>query len=96
MAFGFNCALGAEQMKLFVQILVDLLIFISFVTLTPPPKKKKNFSCSTIQTQGLPNAMENYDENPEAMSKNVEPFSKEGLVTIVGGCCGTLTYDTIY
>lgn len=43
----------------------------------------------TIQQQGLPNAMGEYDESPEAMAKNVEPFAKEGLVTIVGGCCGT-------
>lgn len=33
--------------------------------------------------------MGEYDETPEAMAKNVEPFAKEGLVTIVGGCCGT-------
>lgn len=33
--------------------------------------------------------MGEYDESPEAMAKNVEPFAKEGLVTIVGGCCGT-------
>lgn len=33
--------------------------------------------------------MGEYDESPEQMAKNVEPFAKEGLVTIVGGCCGT-------
>lgn len=33
--------------------------------------------------------MGEYDESPEAMAQNVEPFAKEGLVTIVGGCCGT-------
>lgn len=33
--------------------------------------------------------MGEYDESPEAMAKNVEPFAQEGLVTIVGGCCGT-------
>jgi 5-methyltetrahydrofolate--homocysteine methyltransferase len=33
--------------------------------------------------------MGEYDESPEAMAINVEPFAKEGLVTIVGGCCGT-------
>jgi len=33
--------------------------------------------------------MGEYDESPEAMATNVEPFAKEGLVTIVGGCCGT-------
>lgn len=40
--------------------------------------------------------MGNYDENPEAMSKNVEPFSKEGLVTIVGGCCGITLNPTLF
>ena len=33
--------------------------------------------------------MGEYDESPEQMAKNVEPFAQEGLVTIVGGCCGT-------
>lgn len=33
--------------------------------------------------------MGEYDESPEAMAANVEPFAKEGLVTIMGGCCGT-------
>jgi 5-methyltetrahydrofolate--homocysteine methyltransferase len=33
--------------------------------------------------------MGEYDETPEQMANNVEPFAKEGLVTIVGGCCGT-------
>lgn len=33
--------------------------------------------------------MGEYDESPAQMAINVEPFAKEGLVTIVGGCCGT-------
>jgi 5-methyltetrahydrofolate--homocysteine methyltransferase len=33
--------------------------------------------------------MGEYDETPAAMAKNVEPFAQEGLVTILGGCCGT-------
>jgi 5-methyltetrahydrofolate--homocysteine methyltransferase len=33
--------------------------------------------------------MGEYDESPAAMAKNVEPFAAEGLVTILGGCCGT-------
>ncbi|KAI7895084.1 methionine synthase [Mucor mucedo] len=73
MAFGLNCALGADQMKPFVQ-------------------NMSRFSDSHIicyPNAGLPNAMGEYDETPEAMAKNVEPFAKEGLVTIVGGCCGT-------
>lgn len=33
--------------------------------------------------------MGEYDETPAQMAKNVEPFAQEGLVTIIGGCCGT-------
>ncbi|KAI8056297.1 methionine synthase [Gilbertella persicaria] len=72
-AFGLNCALGAEQMKPFVQ---NISRFTDAHIICYP-------------NAGLPNAMGEYDESPEAMAKNVEPFAKEGLVTIVGGCCGT-------
>lgn len=72
-AFGLNCALGAEQMKPFVQ---NISRFADTHIICYP-------------NAGLPNAMGEYDESPEAMAANVEPFAKEGLVTIVGGCCGT-------
>ncbi|KAK4513748.1 Protein phosphatase methylesterase 1 [Mucor velutinosus] len=72
-AFGLNCALGAEQMKPFVQ---NISRFTDAHIICYP-------------NAGLPNAMGEYDESPEAMAINVEPFAKEGLVTIVGGCCGT-------
>ncbi|KAI9021620.1 methionine synthase [Phycomyces nitens] len=73
MAFGLNCALGAEQMKPFVQ---NISRFTDTHIICYP-------------NAGLPNAMGEYDESPAAMAKNVEPFAREGLVTIVGGCCGT-------
>ncbi|KAI8882427.1 methionine synthase-like protein [Backusella circina FSU 941] len=73
LAFGLNCALGADQMKPFVQ---NISRFTDAHIICYP-------------NAGLPNAMGEYDETPEQMAKNVEPFAKEGLVTIVGGCCGT-------
>ncbi|ORZ19481.1 methionine synthase [Absidia repens] len=73
MAFGLNCALGAPQMKPFIQ---NISRFTDAHIICYP-------------NAGLPNAMGEYDESPEQMAINVEPFAKEGLVTIVGGCCGT-------
>ncbi|KAI8063784.1 methionine synthase [Gongronella butleri] len=72
-AIGLNCALGAPQMKPFIQ---NISRFTDAHIICYP-------------NAGLPNAMGEYDESPEQMAKNVEPFAKEGLVTIVGGCCGT-------
>ncbi|KAI7903626.1 methionine synthase [Cokeromyces recurvatus] len=72
-AFGLNCALGAAQMKPFIQ---NIGRFTDAHIICYP-------------NAGLPNAMGEYDESPQTMAKNVEPFAKEGLVTIVGGCCGT-------
>ncbi|KAI9498247.1 methionine synthase [Zychaea mexicana] len=73
MAIGLNCALGAPQMKPFIQ---NISRFTDAHIICYP-------------NAGLPNAMGEYDETPAQMAKNVEPFAKEGLVTIVGGCCGT-------
>ncbi|KAI9316377.1 methionine synthase [Dichotomocladium elegans] len=72
-AIGLNCALGAPQMKPFIQ---NISRFTDAHIICYP-------------NAGLPNAMGQYDESPAQMAKNVEPFAKEGLVTIVGGCCGT-------
>lgn len=72
-ALGLNCALGARQMRPFVQALA-------------------NFSPSYIlcyPNAGLPNAFGEYDESPKMMAEAVEVFAKEGLVNIIGGCCGT-------
>ncbi|KAJ8661197.1 methionine synthase [Lichtheimia ornata] len=73
MAFGLNCALGAPQMKPFIQ---NISRFTDAHIICYP-------------NAGLPNAMGEYDESPAQMAKNVEPFAQEGLVTIIGGCCGT-------
>nr|BAT30994.1 5-methyltetrahydrofolate--homocysteine methyltransferase [Fulvimarina pelagi] len=70
---GLNCALGAEAMK-------DHLAEISSVADT--------FVCA-YPNAGLPNEFGEYDQSPEAMGAEVEKFAKDGLVNIVGGCCGS-------
>jgi 5-methyltetrahydrofolate--homocysteine methyltransferase len=73
LSIGFNCALGAETMKQYIEILA----------------KKAPFYVSAYPNAGLPNEFGQYDETPEFMGKQVEKFMSEGLVNIVGGCCGT-------
>lgn len=73
LSVGFNCALGASAMKPHIKDLSD----------------KSNFYVSAYPNAGLPNEMGGYDESPEAMALQLEDFVKDGLVNIVGGCCGT-------
>ena len=73
MSIGFNCALGAQMMKQYIEVLA----------------KKAPFYVSAYPNAGLPNEFGQYDETPEFMGKQVEQFMSEGLVNIVGGCCGT-------
>ena len=70
---GFNCALGATQMQPFLQRLSK--IATTYVHAYP--------------NAGLPNAMGGYDETPENFGANMRTFAVEGLVNMVGGCCGT-------
>ncbi|MBP0616574.1 methionine synthase [Jiella mangrovi] len=70
---GLNCALGAAAMR-------DHLAEISSAADT--------FVCA-YPNAGLPNEFGEYDQSPEAMAKEVEAFAKDGLVNIVGGCCGS-------
>lgn len=70
---GFNCALGATQMHPFLQRLAKLAT--TYVHAYP--------------NAGLPNAMGGYDETPENFAVNMREFVHEGLVNMVGGCCGT-------
>lgn len=73
LSIGLNCALGAKAMRPYLQILA------------------KNADCavSVYPNAGLPNEFGEYDESPAAMAMQVHEFIKEGLVNIVGGCCGT-------
>ncbi|MCL2561926.1 MAG: methionine synthase [Rikenellaceae bacterium] len=73
LSVGFNCAYGAAQLRPYLARLAA----VSAVATSAHPNA------------GLPNVMGGYDETPEAMAAHIEEYLKEGLVNIVGGCCGT-------
>ena len=70
---GFNCALGADQLKPHVEALAK--VAVEAVTAHP--------------NAGLPNEFGEYDETPEQMAAVLKNYVQDGLVNIVGGCCGT-------
>ena len=70
---GLNCALGAEAMR-------PHLAELSAVADT--------FQCA-YPNAGLPNAFGLYDEGPDDMARQIAGFADEGLVNVVGGCCGS-------
>jgi 5-methyltetrahydrofolate--homocysteine methyltransferase len=70
---GMNCALGAKQMKPFVEELTRVAPVY--------------FTC--YPNAGLPNAFGGFDETPEIMSADLHEFASNGWVNLVGGCCGT-------
>ncbi len=70
---GLNCALGADAMRPHLQELSDVA---------------DTFICA-YPNAGLPNEFGQYDETPEMMARQVEGFVRDGLVNIVGGCCGS-------
>ena len=72
-SIGFNCALGAGQLMPYVKRLSD----------------KSEFYVSAHPNAGLPNAFGEYDQTPEEMKNLLEKYLKDGIVNIVGGCCGT-------
>jgi len=74
LSVGFNCALGADQLRPYVQR-VGSIATDQFVSAHP--------------NAGLPNEFGQYDQSPEEMGELIKPFLKEGLVNIIGGCCGT-------
>ena len=73
LSVGFNCALGADQLKTYLQQLAR----ISDVAISCHPNA------------GLPNEFGDYDESPGQMSSTIKSYFDEGLVNIIGGCCGT-------
>ncbi|WP_456436935.1 homocysteine S-methyltransferase family protein [Psychroserpens sp.] len=73
LSVGFNCALGAEQLKPYLQRL-------SYET---------DFYTSAHPNAGLPNAFGEYDQSAEQMQALIEDYLKDGLINIIGGCCGT-------
>jgi len=73
LSIGFNCALGARDLRQYVQEVSRLTD--SFVHVHP--------------NAGLPNEFGEYDESPDYMANIIGEFADQGLVNIVGGCCGT-------
>ena len=72
-AVGLNCALGAELMRPYI---AELAAVADTRVIAYP-------------NAGLPNAMGEYDEGPHDMACHIEPWAKDGLLNIVGGCCGS-------
>ncbi len=70
---GLNCALGAEKMRPHIAELSQVA----------------DVRISAYPNAGLPNAMGEYDETPDEMACKTEPWAKDGLVNIIGGCCGS-------
>ena len=73
LSVGLNCALGAKEMRPHIEELSQIA----------------NCYVSAYPNAGLPNAMGEYDEQPEDTGHFLEDWAKEGWVNIVGGCCGT-------
>src|SRR6185436_18148239 len=73
LSIGLNCALGAKEMRPYLEEL----------------SQKAPFFISCYPNAGLPNQFGEYDETPEHMSHDMHDFIKSGFVNIVGGCCGT-------
>jgi len=73
LSIGLNCALGASMMRPYLQIL----------------SQQAPFAVSAHPNAGLPNEFGEYDESAEMMGEQIEEFLKEGIINIIGGCCGT-------
>lgn len=73
LVIGLNCALGADLMKPFLQRLANI----------------SHFYVGAYPNAGLPNAMGGYDEDPAMFAGKLVPYAQEGLVNMLGGCCGT-------
>lgn len=72
-SIGLNCALGAKELRPYLQIL----------------DKNAPFFVSAHPNAGLPNEFGEYDETPEIMANQIKEFLDLGLINIIGGCCGT-------
>jgi 5-methyltetrahydrofolate--homocysteine methyltransferase len=73
LSVGFNCALGADLLKPYLETV----------------SQKTGFFTSAHPNAGLPNEFGEYDQTAEQMGELIEEYLKEGLVNIIGGCCGT-------
>jgi 5-methyltetrahydrofolate--homocysteine methyltransferase len=73
LSVGFNCALGAHQLKPYLKQLAH----------------NTSFNISAHPNAGLPNAFGQYDETPMEMQAQIKEYLDENLINIIGGCCGT-------
>ena len=73
LSVGFNCALGADQLKPYLKRLGN----------------NTSLNISAHPNAGLPNAFGQYDQTPEEMEQLIREYLQENLVNIIGGCCGT-------
>lgn len=72
-AVGLNCALGADEMRPHIAAI----------------SKVADTHVLAFPNAGLPNAFGEYDETPADMTAQMEPWAEEGMVNILGGCCGS-------
>ncbi len=73
-SIGLNCAFGADIMRQYIEVLA---------------KAAPDYPVSVHPNAGLPNELGEYDDSPSHMAGILEGFARDGLVNIVGGCCGT-------
>jgi len=73
LSVGLNCALGARELKPYLNVL----------------SSKSDFNISAHPNAGLPNEFGEYDETPEDMVGQIKEFLDDDLINIIGGCCGT-------
>ena len=73
LAIGLNCALGARELRQHIDVLARVA----------------DTRVCTHPNAGLPSALGGYDESPEDMARDLGGFARDGLVNLVGGCCGT-------
>ncbi len=72
-SIGLNCALGADQLRTYIKRL----------------SVAAGFNISVHPNAGLPNPFGEYDQSPQMMRDIIHSYLEEGLINIVGGCCGT-------
>ncbi len=72
-SFGFNCALGATELRQYIEELSNIA----------------DTHVSAHPNAGLPNAFGEYDETPEMMAAEIADWAANGYLNIIGGCCGT-------
>jgi len=73
LSFGFNCALGAKELRQHVEEISRIA----------------DCYISAHPNAGLPNAFGGYDETPEQLADEIRSWAEQGILNIAGGCCGT-------